>query len=184
MSSNNYSITITTNEHIQLSDEIEEKFKNRDRTSSKCVEKIRSTKENSEDDVSKQILYRSPKGISPTKGLEVTKGINSRHNSKQSSSVNLVNNGNSNCNSLNVTKYKDKSKTEDIFIRNDKHDELEMIVSKCLSKGFEFEKTIEELEKLNFIKTDNKDKVDEDEVDKDKNSPNHETIEENKNNDL
>lgn len=149
MTSNIYSITITSNEqHTEISDELEQKFKNRDRSSSKCVEKIRSIKENTEEERSKKILNSAHKDSSPFRNLEILKpkSSGSRHNSNYGK------------NSLTFSKKKEKKKSEEIVIKG-KPDEMEMLINDCISKGFEFEQTFEELEKLKYIKREVKDNL-------------------------
>jgi hypothetical protein len=142
----NYSITITSNDNTpsMITDELEHIFKNRDKSSSKCVDKIKSVQSKKFDkDLSEnKSISRSIRVNNHTPKLSVKNGF--IHHNKHSSCLQISRS--------NQKIIKDKHRTEDIlFNNNHKSEDLELILNDCLKNGLKFEQTFEELEKRNYI---------------------------------
>jgi hypothetical protein len=136
-----YSITITANEPDEITEEIEEKFKNRDKSSSKRLgDLIKST-------------YPTP--LSPFKGNEQQRS-QSKPNTIKKQKFSYKTNLKGDLKDIEDSK---STKVEDdnskIIIIKNKVNELESLLNSCMINGLEFEDTFDKLIENDLVVVDN-----------------------------
>ena len=132
-----YSITVISNDSTIIPIEVEQKFKNRDKTSSKRVNY--NGKPLTDNLFIKNVKNKTSTSINPV--YQKCCSDKSPLQAKKTSSSN------------NIKLFKDKGKSEkqSIYFNKDKVNEIDSIVISCIKNGYEFEKTFDYLENNNLI---------------------------------
>lgn len=134
-----YSITITANEADEITEEIEEKFKNRDKSSSKRLgDLIKST---------------FPTPLSPFKGYEQQRSQSKPNTIKKQKFTNKAYFKDSHLEDSKSTKVEDNNSK--IIISKNKVNELESLLNSCIINGLEFEEAFDKLIENDILLVDN-----------------------------
>lgn len=136
-----YSITITANEPDEITEEIEEKFKNRDKSSSKRLgDLIKST---------------FPTPLSPFKGYEQQRSQSKPNTIKKQKFSNkpYLKGSQKDLEDLKSNKVEDNNSK--IVVVKNKVNELESVLNSCMIDGLEFEEALDKLIENDLLFVDN-----------------------------